>query len=379
MGNVVNWCKEDEEEEYGTLLMKPMKREGTWRDLKKHPLLFGCSSIEEEKAEIERIMASVKGRHGCDGLSAAGFEYRAEACGKHGGLEEEWIEEEKKLGGVDSASEYDMEHCPDCRTRLYHLTSNTRIEASNRSVFIADGDMYDEVARLCQEVAQDLMQKEAKLRWVTICDDPQHQHELRALLQHDFNEPTRCTKQPTLIIATGRGKVGPGIFSRQHLLTSGIEPSTALPMLREAKARNMRCALIDPNARGDYHTMRTFTKSLSHIFEEDLPTTTTTRSSFLPSPQSPPPLSPQQQHNDQQQIQNNPIYILAHSASGGYLIRHLLTSPQILPRIKAIAFTDSTHNIQWTKDIPDLHAKIQDASSLYLRSNSVRSLGGVEG
>ena len=45
-------------------------------------------------------------------------------------------------------------------TRLFHVESNTMITLDNRKEFIADGDMYEALARLCQEYAQDVMVKE---------------------------------------------------------------------------------------------------------------------------------------------------------------------------------------------------------------------------
>ena len=44
------------------------------------------------------------------------------------------------------------------------------------------------------------------------------------------------------------------------------------------------------------------------------------------------------------------MFVLSHSHSGAQFVRYLLNrSDRYLPHIRAIAFTDSTHNIQWTK------------------------------
>mmetsp|Transcript_14646 Transcript_14646/g.31856 ORF Transcript_14646/g.31856 Transcript_14646/m.31856 type:complete len:162 (+) Transcript_14646:518-1003(+) len=67
------------------------------------------------------------------------------------------------------------------------------------------------------------------------------------------------------------------------------------------------------------------------------------------------------------------IYVLAHSASGGQLVRHLREDPALLPSIRAVAFTDSTHNVQWCKQNPDLKDFLQRKNCVYLRSNGVRS------
>jgi len=358
MGNTFGCCLVEEEECYSSLLIEAPKAVKACRNFERHPLLWGCTTEEEESTEIARVLQSIKHRHGREGLHTAGFEYRLEACSLHHPPADNEdacdIVEEKKFALQEEEDITERERCEKCCTRLHHTASNTRIEDTNRSLFIVDGDMYDEICRLCQEVAQEFMQKEANLKWITLCEDDAHDVPLRALVHRDYRKEEEAkSQQPTLLIATGNGKVCAGIFSRKHLLTSGMEPSTALPMLREAKKRGMRSALITPNARGKYYTMNTFQKSLSALF---------TSSSII----------------QQQPRKQNPIYVVAHSASGGYLTRHLLTSPHLLPRIQAIAFTDSTHNIQWTKHNPTLQSKLQDSSSLYLRSNDVRSLGGKE-
>ena len=58
--------------------------------------------------------------------------------------------------------------CPMCMRRLYHIPTNTLITEDNRKRFIADGDMYEEVARLCQEYAHEIMCEEGGLEWVLI-------------------------------------------------------------------------------------------------------------------------------------------------------------------------------------------------------------------
>lgn len=74
-----------------------------------------------------------------------------------------------------------------------------------------------------------------------------------------------------------------------------------------------------------------------------------------------------------QSTQEHSIYILAHSASGGQLVRHLREDPSLLPSIRAVAFTDSTHNVQWCKHDPTLKDFLQANNCVYLRSNDVRS------
>ena len=165
------------------------------------------------------------------------------------------------------------------------------------------------------------------------------------------------SKKGTLLIATGRGKVRAGIFSRQHLLTSGIEIGSAWHMIREARIRGMGVAIIDPNARGEGVGMETFQRSVSRLFLEDD--------------------DGGGSYDEQQQQLQTPqsLYILAHSASGGQLVRHLREDPALLPSIRAIAFTDSTHNVQWCKHDPKLVEMLQSKNCVYLRSNEVRSSG----
>ena len=133
------------------------------------------------------------------------------------------------------------------------------ITPTNRQQFIADGAMYDAIATCSQQVVHDKMCKAFDLQWVTVCDE--HQQHIRALVDKDHtmlleedenrwvvqellndNEekkgdddeeeenssamlkstskikpPTSTNRtKTTLLIATGRGKVRAGIFSRHH-------------------------------------------------------------------------------------------------------------------------------------------------------------------
>ena len=55
------------------------------------------------------------------------------------------------------------------------------------------------------------------------------------------------------------------------------------------------------------------------------------------------------------------------------MVRHLREDNTLLPSIAAIAFTDSTHNVQWCKHDPTLQHFLQAKNCVYLRSNDVRS------
>jgi len=149
-----------------------------------------------------------------------------------------------------------------------------------------------------------------------------------------------------MLIATGNGKVRAGIFSRQHLLITGIEASTALPIVREARRRGMSVVLLDPNARGDRLAMHTFEQSLDILSNKDSKETT--------------------------EAAKDHLYVLAHSAAGAQLVQYLnqKENETLLQRINAVAFTDSTHNIQWTKDNHQLQSLLQSKNCLYFKSSN---------
>ena len=251
-------------------------------------------------------------------------------------------------------------HCFECECRLFHVESNTMITGENLLDFIAYGDMYDEICRMCQEYAQEQMVDEGGLIWATICEDSGKGNPIRALVDEDHSE----RPGPILLVITGKGKVRTGIFSRQHLMTTGIEASTALPMVRGAKRRGMKVAMIDPNARGEREGMSTFEMSVRALFghtdwnkegaeDKQGPFTSAYFNPYL---------------------HDCPLYVLAHSAAGGQLCRYLLDQAHhMLPQIACIAFTDSTHNIQWAKRHESLSRLLESPACVYLRSSNVRN------
>ena len=147
--------------------------------------------------------------------------------------------------------------------------------------------------------------------------------------------------------ATGKGRVRAGIFSRQHLMCSGMECSTAIPIVKEAFRRQMNVIMIDPNVHGDRLGMRTFEASLSKLFcrwEED---------NNVPNQ---PPLG------------KRDLFVLSHSQSGAQLASYLLDkSKHYVPHIRAVAFTDSTHNIKWSRQDKDLHDLLQSEKCVYFK------------
>jgi len=259
------------------------------------------------------------------------------------------------------ALDLDPKYCPDCFTRLFHIESNVLISEDNLNRFIANGSMYDEIARLCQEHAQEMMIEEGDLSWQTICDDCTKGNPVRAIVDKDHSK----RPGPILLVITGKGKVRAGIFSRRHILTNGIECSTALPMVREAKRRKMKVAILDPNARGDREGMLTFEASVRALFGHK---------EWNRDGQSPEGHGPHTSEHFNPYRHESPMYILAHSSAGGQLVRYLMDQAHhLLPQIAAIVFTDSTHNIQWTNKFESLQRLLESPSCVYLRSSNVRN------
>ena len=200
-------------------------------------------------------------------------------------------------------------HCHQCATRLFYLGRQEQVEqmnlimitTANRKEFIADGAHYELISNLAQQAAHEKMSKAFDLQWVTVCDEANHgENHIKALVDKDhkllleegenkwvlqelmqsnrdgkekkedrscevkeedqkqqsssssIHKPTSINKtKATLLIATGRGKVRAGIFSRHHLLTAGIEVGSSWHCIREARLRHWGVAIIDPNARGE--------------------------------------------------------------------------------------------------------------------------------
>ena len=367
--------------------------------------LCHCATDDEHRTYISNFLNRVGNLHGEQGLREAGFEYRKLYCSEHEPVitssskdnnsdDDTTTQEEKKCDAQDE-SQRDKEDstvnnvaeemttrtgvmdamvsdntnsnktykpCLHCATRLYYCETDILITEENRKLYIADGEMYEEVTRLAQEYAQELMQREGNLEWVTVCNDPAHSQPVRALVHEDHHLVSESNERedtaddhPTLLIATGKGKVRAGIFSRRFLLTAGLESSTALPMVIEAAQRQMSVVIFDPNARGDRKGMDTFEKSfnavlghLDHVGEKDSETAII---EDVPSKRA--------------------LYIVAHSASGSQLVRYMLDRVHgYLPYLRAIAFTDSTHNIQWTRKNAALQSLLGSKKCVYFRSAS---------
>jgi hypothetical protein len=244
--------------------------------------------------------------------------------------------------------------CQLCTRRLYHVESNTMVNHNNRKEFIADGSMYEVISRLVQEAAQEVMMEEGNLEWVTIEEARDQKSEpIRLLMSSTHPILTKVRDgADTVLICTGRGKVRAGVFSRQHLICSGLEMATAVPLVRDAVVRNLNIAIVDPNVHGEASGFVTFQRTMDFL-EAD--------------------------HYGVPQVDSSSrhMYVVSHSASGGHMVRYFLEKSDgcaFLRNIRAIAFTDSTHSIQWAKanDKKYLYDKLQDGQCVYFRCARAR-------
>ena len=319
-------------------------------------LLYGCTTTGEHWHMHDTLLNRLQSTNGIEGLREAGLQCRLVPCEKHKMMEQE----EKKEEPFRSTSERDVScvhetnlestsdeayvFCEDCITRLFHIASNIPVTAINRKIFIADGRMYDEISRCCESIAHERMITEGDLEWVEIDPATENQPAIRALVSRGYRQhPTR----PILLIVTGKGKVQAGIFSRQHIMTSGLEPSCAIYQILEAKKREWTVVLLDPNARGEQMAMTTIQQSMENIFD------------FI-----------EQREPATREMQ---LYIQAHSASGSHVVRYLMEKGEFyLNHIRGIVFTDSTHNIQWcrTKNLPHLLTFLESSTCIYFRSTN---------
>lgn len=321
-------------------------------------LLYGCTTTGEHWQLHDTVLNRLQYMDGMEGLREAGLQCRLVPCEKHTLTEHEEKKEESVVVStyeldVSCAHETHVEctphepayvFCEDCITRLFHIASNAPVTAVNRKLFIADGGMYDEVSRCCESIAHNRMIREGDLEWVQIAPAIENHAAIRALVSTGYRQhPTR----PILLIVTGKGKVQAGIFSRQHIMTSGFEPSCAIYQVLEAKKRNWTVVLLDPNARGEHLAMTTVQHSMENLFD------------FI--------------EQRDPATRERPLYIQAHSASGSHMVRYLMEKGEFyLNHIRGIVFTDSTHNIQWcrTKNLPHLHNLLESSTCIYFRSTN---------
>mmetsp|Transcript_6631 Transcript_6631/g.13684 ORF Transcript_6631/g.13684 Transcript_6631/m.13684 type:complete len:586 (-) Transcript_6631:2127-3884(-) len=236
-----------------------------------------------------------------------------------------------------------FQYCLNCRRKLVLIETGALITPDNRADYIADGIMYDRIADFCQEVAQEAMCEDYNLEWTQVAP-ASHQGqraEIRAIVsKHADDDDDDNETTGTIIIVTGRGVVKAGIFSRQALVCGeGLEIGSAWHLLREASLRHMKVIMPDPNCRGDRWGYDVIRQSLRKLWPED------------PS---------------------EDVYMVIHSAGGSNVQRFFLdtagTSQTHLPQIKAMALTDSTHNLQWSKREPEWLAFWESDRVIYFKS-----------
>mmetsp|Transcript_57771 Transcript_57771/g.141101 ORF Transcript_57771/g.141101 Transcript_57771/m.141101 type:complete len:630 (-) Transcript_57771:95-1984(-) len=392
-------------------------------------LLHGCLTDQEHKEKVQQILDIVRSRRrSCSSggsnsdsrsqeerisyiqetLAECGFEYRQVELQADGrpilplsssqkchdkNSDDKNIDENTNAEGckddkamMQGFGSQKSEIPPKSMTMLFHASTGTLITTKNRKKFIADGDMYDAIARAAMEYSQEVMMNDASLEWVTVEESANNPEPIRALVSKCLLEDeTLLDTAPTLLVITGKGKVRAGIFSRQHLLVSGMECSTAIPIVREAKIRNMNVIMLDPNVHGDRLGMVTFEKSMAKIFRrweegqqarederDDDDHKITSRSNKVLTNESSGSSSSAIRGTNREvsSCRRQDLFVLSHSASGAQLQRYLLDHYRhYVPHIRAICFTDSTHNIQWTKGKDELQELLESDRSVYFKSS----------
>jgi hypothetical protein len=340
-------------------------------------MLVGCQTRDEHFQRHDSVIDAIHELKGEHGLQAVGFEMRFVPCDEHAAtaLQPEMrhsphqpiqLHHQQSLGEKTTVNDDTPEHdestvsdvesplaesnqlsssaalaascCERCVTRLFY--NGTPVDETNRRRFVSDGKMYDEISRLCMEHAQDIMISEGNLEWKSIDMDVQV-----------LVSKTMDWSRPTLLFVTGRGKVRAGIFSRKHILTTGMEPSTAIATVREAKRRNMNIIMLDPNCRGERQAYTVVERSLRHVFSH---------------------LIQNCSNKNISEFKHGAIFFQVHSASGAHVVCSLMDNcDSYLPHVRAIAFTDSTHNIQWTRKEQHraLYTLLESSSAVYFRSS----------
>jgi hypothetical protein len=311
-------------------------------------------------------------KFGAAGLLELGFEYRHVACDQHRHDDDHqpaillFSENDGDNNEVDPSSPSSSSFCWDCATRLFHVDSNTMMTSQNRHEFLPDGPLFEEVGRVAQEVAvQEFLIPKYGMELKTVAVEDSDETKIQILLRVS---PRKDETPPrTLLFITGKGLSRAGIISIKELIEQGLEQGSVLYFLGQARKRHWNVVCLDPNALGEDHGMKVVTLSMNAIATS--PSSTTTKEHSIST--SGTTFSRYDGHGDE-------IYILAHSAAGGYLVRYL-ADPNIDNQlwkhiIKAIVFTDSTHRIAWARHAkdPQLDQFLQQATTaLYIRNNSL--------
>lgn len=346
-------------------------------------------SLEIQRMEQQRSRyAAALGKHGLEGLNAIELDYK-----------------------LDNDNNSDM--------RLYHVPSGEYINEQNHKEYIAEGEMYEIVANLCQDFAQEILMQRGDLMWATLHTFDAKHHEkrkkrpIRALVSR---KPQR--NRGVLLILTGKGKVRGGIFSRRFLMTSGVRIGTCLNYVEEAMKRGMGIVILDPNVNSDREGMSTFRTSFQVLFsgettkqtvpstpvcgEESPKSIVATNANFVEEKKMEPgdddstvAATNACEFEITQHFQSCNLYALAHSASGGFLLRTLLDNNRdndcnthagngdgesdvcnyayYSHKVLGVAFTDGTQNLNWCKENNNLRRFLEGPSSIYVKSSNVRT------
>lgn len=360
-----------------------------------------CSSSSAVVVDKNKIASDKKNssspvpvvtRTGVEGLSDFGFEYRLhEPCPKHktnsntlisdGNVlthhtkhqneEEEDVEREEMapppISSPPPSTSRKVLGCTDCSLRLFRKSDNTMITTDNRKQTIPPR-IYDRVAQVAQQTVISWLEIDYNMHSLPLFTTTMNNEEktVHALVS-DPPPPSSSENDEddkgTVLIINGRGVAKAGILSTRHTIESGIEKGSAVLHVHHALERDMAVICLDSNALGSTNGLDTVCRSLS---SEAL-------KPYLSS--------------------NRSLYILCHSAAGGNLVQHLLKTHHInnkssnvngsdtatfsnkplftLKQIKALVFTDSTHDLQWLslKQNPIMCDFLQCDSCLYIRNN----------
>ncbi|CAJ1931085.1 unnamed protein product [Cylindrotheca closterium] len=270
---------------------------------------------------------------------------------------------------VSSSNEFDF------TTRLYHTKSNDMITKDNFRKFRLHGKLFDDVTDCCQEIVQQGLQDVYRYDVVTIPVSSQSSVSggdatppIQAFVSPDLAErlsidedvePRKAStkeEKPVLLIICGKGQSRAGVLSTKQLVLSGLESGSAVYHILQAEEQQMSVIILDPNAWGERRGMDVVNHSLTYFFGE---TTTDTKEGTRISASA--------------RLSKCPLYIIAHSAAGGYLTRYLsqgVARETLLRQINRVAFTDSTHNLQWYNKDQRLWVYLQSSKCLYIRNNS---------
>ena len=295
-------------------------------------------------------------RKGAEGLLELGLEYRCLPCSKH-------VHQQASATNDNSTDTTEhckskptpLLHCLDCSHRIYLLQENGNdilVTTDNRKKHIP-GRIYDPAAKAAQEEVVEWMKRDFGMKelplFSTNTDDSEKECKeaivVNALVT--TKQPHNDPNKGTLIIMNGRGVARAGILSTRHTFESGVEKGSAAVHIHEARQRNMAVVCLDSNAQGSTKILESVCQSLDS-----------------------PALVPY--------LRDTPLYFLCHSAAGGNLVQYLLrttttsrTPSFSLDQIRALVFTDSTHDLQWLslQKNPNMVAFLQSPTCLYIRNN----------